>query len=50
MYSKSQDIEDSITKNAQLVNQECFDKLVFGDRLEDYKQFVKFNLNKIGQL
>ena len=50
MYSKSQDIEDSITKNAQLVDQECFDKLVFGDRLEYYKQFVKFNLNKIGQL
>jgi hypothetical protein len=32
------------------VNQECFDKMVFGDRLEDYKQFVKYNLNKIGQL
>ena len=24
--------------------------LVFGNRLEDYKQFVKFNLNKISQL
>jgi hypothetical protein len=43
MYSRKQEIEDFITKNAQLVNQECFDKLLFGDRLEDYKQFVKFN-------
>jgi hypothetical protein len=43
MYSRKQEIEDSITKNAQLVNQECFDKLLFGDRLEDCKQFVKFN-------
>ena len=50
IQSRLQEIEDSITKAAQLVNQECFDKLIFGDRLEDYKQFVKFNLNKIGEL
>jgi hypothetical protein len=50
IYSRKQEIEDSITKDAQLVNQECFDKLVFGDRLEDYKQFVKVNLHKIGEL
>jgi hypothetical protein len=50
MYSRRQEIEDSITKDAQLVNQECFDELVFGDRLEEYKQFVKFNLHKIGEL
>ena len=50
MYSKREEIVDSMTKCAQLVNQECFDKLVFGDRLEDYKQFVKFNLNKISEL
>ena len=50
MYSRRQEIEDSITKGAQLVNQECFDELVFGDRLEEYKQFVKFNLHKIGEL
>jgi len=50
IYSRRQEIEDSITKDAQLVNQECFDELVFGDRLEEYKQFVKFNLHKIGEL
>jgi hypothetical protein len=48
--STRQEIENSITKDAQLVNQECFDKVVFGERLEDYNQFVKFNLNKIGEL
>jgi hypothetical protein len=42
--------EDFITKDAQLVNQECFDKDVFGDRLEEYKQFVKSNLDKIDEL
>lgn len=47
VQSVRQDIEDSITKDTQLVNQECFDKLVFGDKLEDYKQFIKFNLNKV---
>jgi hypothetical protein len=50
MYSRRQEIEDYITKDAELVDQEYFDKRVFGDRLEDYKQFVKFNLNKIGVL
>ena len=50
IYSRTQEIEDYITKDAELVNQEYFDKRVFGDRLEDYKQFVKFNLNKIGVL
>jgi len=49
-YSRKQEIEDFITKDAVLVNQDNFDKQVFGDRLEDYKQFVKFNLNKIGEL
>jgi hypothetical protein len=48
--SRLQEIEDSITKDAQLVTQEYFDKLVFGNRLEDYKQFVKFNLHRIGEL
>ena len=48
MYSRKQEIEDYITKDAELVDQESFDKRVFGDRLEEYKQFVKFNLNKIG--
>jgi hypothetical protein len=48
-YSRRQEIEDSITSDAQLVNQDCFDKLIFGDRLEDFKQFVRFNLNKIGE-
>jgi hypothetical protein len=50
MYSRKQEIEDYITKDAELIDQESFDKRVFGDRLEDYKQFVKFNLNKIGVL
>jgi hypothetical protein len=50
MRGKQEEIEKSITKYTLLVNQECFDKLVFGDRLEDYKQFVKFNLNKISEL
>ena len=48
MYSRKQEIEDYITKDAELVDQESFDKRVFGNRLEEYKQFVKFNLNKIG--
>ncbi|HEY6885947.1 MAG TPA: hypothetical protein VI278_18090 [Nitrososphaeraceae archaeon] len=48
-YSRRQEIEDSITSDARLVNQDCFDKLIFGDRLEDFKQFVRFNLNKIGE-
>ena len=47
IQSTQQEIEESISKDAQLVNQECFDKLIFGDKLEDYKQFVKFNLKKI---
>lgn len=50
MYSRKQEIEDYITKDAELVDQESFDKRVFVDRLEDYKQFVIFNLNKIGVL
>jgi Peptidase family M48 len=49
-YSRRQETEDSITKDAELVDQEYFDKWIFGDRLEEYKQFVKFNLNKIGVL
>jgi hypothetical protein len=49
-YSRKQEIEDHITKDAELVDQESFDKRVFGDRLEEYKQFVKFNLNKMGVL
>ena len=50
MYSRKQEIEDYITKDAELVDQESFDKRVFGNRLEEYKQFVKFNLNKMGVL
>jgi hypothetical protein len=50
IYSRRQEIEDSITKDAELVDQEYFDKRIFGDRFEEYKQFVKFNLNKIGVL
>jgi hypothetical protein len=50
MYSRKQEIEDYITKDAELVDQESFDKRVFGDSLEEYKQFVIFNLNKIGVL
>jgi len=49
-YSRRQEIEDSITKDAELADQEYFDKQIFGNRLEEYKQFVKFNLNKIGVL
>jgi hypothetical protein len=33
--------------DAQLINQEYFDKMKFGDKLEDYKQFIKHNLNKV---
>ncbi|MFL6339079.1 MAG: hypothetical protein ACJ718_08255, partial [Nitrososphaeraceae archaeon] len=47
IQSRRQEVEDSIARDAQLVNQECFDKLIFEDKLEDYKQFVRFNLNKI---
>lgn len=39
--------EDSVVKDTQLVNQECFDKLIFSNKLEDYKQFIKFILNKV---
>jgi hypothetical protein len=49
IQSRLQEIKHSIAKDAQLVNQECFDKLIFGDKLKDYKQFVKFNLNKISE-
>jgi hypothetical protein len=49
IQSRLQEIEDSITKDAQLVNQECFDKLIFRHKLEDYKQFVKSNLNRISE-
>jgi hypothetical protein len=49
IQSRLQEIEDCITKDAQLVNQECFDKLIFGDKFKDYKQFVKFNVNKISE-
>jgi hypothetical protein len=49
IQSTRQEREDSITKDAQLVNQDCFDKLIFGHKLEDYKQFVRFNLNKISE-
>jgi hypothetical protein len=45
-YSRRPEIEDSITKDAELVDH----KRIFGNRLEEYKQFVKFNLNKIGVL
>jgi hypothetical protein len=49
-YSRREEIKDSITKDAEFVDQEHFDKRIFGNRLEEYKQFVKFNLNKIGVL
>ena|SRR5919109_3766179 len=49
VHSALQDIEDSVTKLSQLVNQEYFDKMIFGDKLEEYKQFIKFNLNKINE-
>jgi hypothetical protein len=47
IQSTRKDIQDSVAKGAQLVNQERFDKLIFGDKLEDYKQFISFNLTKI---
>jgi len=40
-------IEDSVVKDTQLVNQESVDKLIFSNKLEDYKQFIKFSLNKV---
>lgn len=49
IQSAQKDIQDSVLKDAKLVNQEGFDKLIFGDKLEDYKQFIKFNLTKINE-
>jgi hypothetical protein len=49
IQSAQKDIQDSVVKDAELVNQERFDKLIFRDKLEDYKQFINFNLNKINE-
>ncbi|MDP9289628.1 MAG: hypothetical protein M3P08_15725 [Thermoproteota archaeon] len=47
VQSARRDIEDSVVKDTQLVNQESFEKLIFSNKLEDYKQFIKFSLNKV---
>jgi|GEM_PF-2517042 hypothetical protein len=47
VQSARRDIEGSVVKDTQLVNQESFDKLRFSNKLEDYKQFIKFSLNKV---
>ena len=47
VQSARRNIEDSVVKDTQLVNQESFEKLIFSNKLEDYKQFVKFSLNKV---
>jgi hypothetical protein len=47
VQSARREIEDSVVKDTQLVNQESFEKLIFSNKLEDYKQFVKFSLNKV---
>ncbi len=47
VQSALRDIEGSVVKDTQLVNQESFDKLIFSNKLEDYKQFIKFSLNKV---
>ena len=49
IQSALQEIEDSIARDTQLVTQEYFDKMIFGDKLEDYKRFIKFNLNKVNE-
>ena len=37
----ARDKKDSVVKDTQL------DKLIFSDKLEDYRQFIKFILNKV---
>jgi predicted SprT family Zn-dependent metalloprotease len=49
LQSALKETENSVSKDSQLVNQESFDKLIFGDKLEDYKQFIKFNLNRVSE-
>jgi len=50
VQSARRDIEDSVVKDTQLVNQESFAKLIFSNKLEDYKQFIKFSLNKVNDV
>ena len=47
IQSTRKDIEYSVLTYSQLVNQEEFDNIIFGDRYEDYKEFIKFNLNRL---
>ena len=49
IQSTRKDIEDLVAIGAQLVNHEYFDKIIFGDKLDDYRQFIKFNLSKINE-
>jgi hypothetical protein len=49
VQSALKDIEDAVSRDSQLVNQESFDKLTFRDKLEDYKEFIKSNLNRVNE-
>jgi hypothetical protein len=49
VQSALKDTEDSVSKDSQLVNQESFDKLIFRDKLEDYKQFIISSLNRVNE-
>lgn len=42
VQSARRNVEDSVVKDTQLVNHESFEKLIFSNKLEDYKQFVNF--------
>jgi hypothetical protein len=39
--------ERAVTQGMQLVEKEQFDKLVFGERIADFKRFIEINLDRI---
>jgi hypothetical protein len=42
------EMEHAVAEGIQLVDKEQFDKLVFGERITDFHQFIKLNLERIG--
>jgi hypothetical protein len=45
--AQDQETEHAMVEGVQLVDKEQFDRVVFGERIADFNQFIKLNLDRI---
>jgi hypothetical protein len=45
--AQDQQTEHAVVEGVQLVDKDQFDRLVFGERIADFKRFIKLNLDRI---